>query len=66
MHLVEVEETLGVNNVVVSWNLNHLQMVFKVKGDSLVVDGQALLDGEIGASGFSGGDKEDKREKEEE
>ena len=67
MHLVEVEETLGVNNIVVSWNLDHLQLVFKVKGDSLIVGGQALLDGEIGASGFSGGhNKEEKREKEEE
>ena len=50
-----------------SWNLNHLQLVFKVKGDSLIVGGQTLLDGEIGASGFSGGhNKEEKRGKEEE
>ena len=47
-----------------SWNLNHLELVFKVKGDSLVVGGQALLDGdEGGLGGF--GRKEEKREKEE-
>ena len=69
IHLVEVEETLGVNNIVVSWNLNQLELVFKVKGDSLVVGDRALLDGEKGGDrGFRGGSdsKEEKREKQEE
>ena len=69
IHLVEVEETLGVNNIVVSWNLNQLELVFKVKGDSLVVGDRALLDGEKGGdAGFRGGgdSKEEKREKQEE